>query len=337
MKEMTRGRVVAVILAVLMLVALLVGIAGCTGDPGATGIAGPQGAQGSQGNPGEDATVACQTCHDAAGTVSAKQLQWTVSGHGIGESWEYAGARNNCTSCHSGTGFVAWTAAGGATSATVADVNNTPIDCRGCHEVHTTYTGDDWAFTTTAAVPLITDATKIYDAGDSNLCASCHQARTAAGAAAITSTHYGAHHGPQANMMLGVSGYGVSGDTKSVHYGQVENGCITCHMGDTAAIDEGGHSFAPTLDACQSCHEGLDTFDRRGVQTEVKGLLAELEELLEDTGAMHDGHPVPGSYGEVITGAYFNYIFVLEDYSYGVHNGWYSIQLLEKSIADLSN
>ncbi len=202
MSKLTKGRVIAFILAAVTLIAIIA-LAGCTGETGATGGTGSTGSTGPQGDTGVDATVACQACHDAAGTVSVKLLQWTVSGHGIGESWEYAGARDTCTSCHSGTGFVAWTAAGGDTGDTVADANNTPVDCRACHQIHTTYTVADYALTTTAAVALITDATVSYDSGVSNLCASCHQARRAAGGAGITSTHYGAHHGPQANMFLG--------------------------------------------------------------------------------------------------------------------------------------
>jgi len=315
---------------------LVVGLVGCTGETGATGPVGPQGLQGPQGDPGEDATVACSACHDAIGTVNAKQIQWAQSGHGEGVAWEYAGGRVNCTSCHSGTGFVAWTAVGGPTNSTVADANNTPIDCRACHNVHTTYTGADWAFTTVAPVEMIIDASSTYDVGNSNLCATCHQSRTASGGTSITSTHYGAHHGPQANMMLGIGGYGITGDTRSSHYTQVEDGCITCHMSADTAYNLGGHNFTPSLIVCQSCHPGLDTFDRRDTQTLVKELLAELEELLDDIGAMHDGHPVVGDWGDDITGAVYNYMFVLEDGSFGVHNGWYAIELLEKSISDLN-
>lgn len=332
MSKLSKGKVGIFVLVVASLVALIA-LAGCTGEIGASGPTGATGSTGATGPPGVDATVACQACHDAAGTVNAKLIQWTASGHGIGESWEYAGARNNCTSCHSGTGFVAWTAAGGSTSDTVADVNNTPIDCRACHQIHTTYTGADFALTTTAPVALITDATKVYDAGDSNLCAGCHQARRAAGGAAVTSTHYGPHHGPQANMFLGVSGYGDPQEV-SPHY--TDNGCVTCHMAADTGHDEGGHAFTASLEGCQSCHEGLDTMDRHDVQTEIKALLADLNELLEGTGAFHDGHPVVGDFTEDIVGAVYNYMFVLEDYSYGVHNSYYAKYLLEKSIADLS-
>jgi hypothetical protein len=221
-----------------------------------------------------------------------------------------------------------WTAAGGPTSDTVADPNNTPVDCRACHEIHTTYTGADFALRTTDPVAMIADDTQVYDAGNSNLCANCHQARRAAGGTEVTSTHYGAHHGPQANMLLSISGYGVD-IAASPHYFQVEDGCVSCHVVD------GDHSFEVSLDACEGCH-GDPEGTIEEAQAEIMALLTELGDLLEDAGALHDGHPTVSNLGEVVTGAVFNYMFVLEDYSYGVHNFFYAQSLLEQSIADLS-
>ena len=356
MTKLTRGRVVAAILAALVLLALAAVLAGCTGDTGPTGATGTQGAKGDKGDPGVDATVACQACHDEAGKVSIKQNQWALSGHGnsaienaaTGETvYEYAGARNNCTSCHSGGGFTIWQAAGGPTSATVAPADNTPIDCRTCHNIHTTYTGADFALTTTAPVAMIVDATKVYDAGNSNLCANCHQPRTAApvfGATAsaqnvnhIPSTHYGPHHGPQATMLMGINGFGGPGEA-SPHYTQIEDGCVTCHMADDATIHEGGHTFNPTLEGCQSCHAELDTFDRHDVQTETQELLDQLKALLTQAGVFNADGSVNTTteISDDTVGAYFNYIYVLEDGSLGVHNSFYAKELLEKSIADLS-
>ena len=51
---------------------------------------------------------------------------------------------------------------------------------------------------------------------------------------------------------------------------------------------------------------------------------------------MHDGHPVVGDFTATKVGAFFNWIYVTEDRSLGVHNSYYAKSLLEKSIADLS-
>ncbi len=344
MSKLTKGRVAAFILAAVTLIAIIA-LAGCTGEIGATGSTGSTGATGSQGDPGVDATVACQACHSEGTGLLAKQMQWSNSGHAAGETLSYAGGRNNCSSCHGSEGFTTWMAAGGSTSDTVAVENTTPINCRTCHEIHTTYTGADFALVTTAAVTMITDDTQTYDAGKSNLCANCHQARTAppavgVGTSEVTSTHYGPHHGPQANVLLGIGGYGDPGEA-SPHYTQAENGCVTCHMGDGAGVDDGGHTFAPTLAGCQSCHEGLDTFDRHDVQTEIQALFDELEELLEGIGILHldeegEYHGLTGTFTEAQVAAYFNWKIVQEDGSMGVHNSYYLKQLLEDGIAGLS-
>lgn len=342
MSKLTRGRVIAFILAAVTIIAIIA-LAGCTGETGPTGATGPTGPTGATGPPGEDAIVACQACHNAGTGLKVKQLQYSNSGHAAGLTWAYAGGRDNCTSCHSSEGFTTWLAAGGATSDTVAAENTTPINCRTCHEIHTTYTGADFALTATAPVTMITDATKTYDMGASNLCASCHQARTAppavgVGTSEVTSSHYGPHHGPQANVLLGTGGYSDPGEARpqgeaSPHYTQTGDGCVTCHMGDGAGIDDGGHTFTPTLASCQSCHEGLDTFDRHDVQTEIQALYDELEELLRDIGILEGEHSsVPGTYTEAQVAAFFNWKIVQEDGSMGVHNSYYLKQLLEYGI-----
>ncbi|MDV2990325.1 MAG: hypothetical protein P3T54_09315 [Dehalogenimonas sp.] len=348
MPKMTRGGVVATLLGALMLFGLSLVFVGCTGEQGLAGPAGPAGPQGPPGEPGEDPTVACIDCHNETGLITSKRLQYSYSVHGTSapESdtqtvYDYAGARDNCTACHSGTGFITWQEQGGSTSAVKAAVNNTRIDCRACHEIHTTYSEDDFKLRTIDAVPMLIDSTKIYDAGSSNLCANCHQSRTPApvpggGVVAIPNTHYGPHHGPQATMLLSIGGYGLV-DDPNPHATQVEGGCVTCHMADDKATQAGGHTFNASLAGCQSCHEGLNTFDRHGVQTETKALLNQLESLLTQQGVMHDGEPVAGkTFTEDQVGAYFNWLYITEDGSLGVHNSYYVQELLKKSISDIS-
>lgn len=338
MPKKTRGGVVTALLGLLVLAGLALVLAGCTGEPGATG---PQGPPGPQGEPGEDATVACVDCHNETDLISAKRLQYSYSGHNAGLTLDYAGARDNCTACHSGSGFVAWQEQGGATNDVEAPANNTKIDCRSCHEIHTTYSEDDFALRNAEPVSLITDSSQVYDAGTSNLCVNCHQARTAppvpgGGTTSFSSSHFGPHHGPQANFLLSIGGYGVT-DDPNPHATEVEGGCVTCHMADDSAIQAGGHTFKPSLEGCQDCHTDLDTFNRHDVQTETQAMLDQLEALLEQQGVMHDGHPVTGqTFTEDQIGAYWNWILVTEDGSLGVHNSYYASELLKKSIADLS-
>lgn len=318
---MKPGYVKLLVLAGLLAAVALVAAA-CTGP------------EGPPGAPGDIAEITCGDCHDDTTLVLSKQMQSKQQGHMTGIGAAYAGGRTSCTGCHASEGFTARIEAGvAAADVEAAPDNPTPPNCRTCHNIHETYTSEDWALTTTAPVTITTTGST-YDRGDGNLCANCHQTRRGLADVGldtgedvtITSTHWGHHHGAEANMFLGEGGYGVA-DQVSIHYTLVENGCPTCHM-----VDD-NHVLEPDLDACQPCHADLDTFDRNGLQTEMHELFDELAELLEARGLFHDGHPVAdavGSQDEV--GALWNLNMVHEDDSFGIHNPGYTRALLEKGL-----
>jgi hypothetical protein len=209
-------------------------------------------------------------------------------------------------------------------------------DCRACHQVHTTYTGEDWALETTDAVALYAVEGATFDGGEGNLCATCHQPRRAfpeAEDGVITgiSSHWGPHHGPQSAMLLGVAG-AVAEGSPSAHYQMVENTCVTCHMGEGA-----NHTFEPSVEACQACHTDAENFDIGGVQTEVQGMLDELGDLLVAEGVLSengpDGHPTVTEAPENVAVALYNWIYVAhEDKSLGVHNPSYTMDLLQAGL-----
>lgn len=316
------------ILSVGMLLALTLVIGGC---------AGAEGAPGADGAPGMDAAATCSQCHNDTTLIVSKSLQAAQQLHMTGTATAYAGARASCTACHSSEGFTAMIAAGVMPDEmTEAPANPSNPNCRTCHDIHDTYTGADWALSTTAPVTqMMTGAT--FDSGDGNLCASCHQARRSmadvgfADGADVTvdSTHWGPHYGTVSNVLLGQGAYGVS-DNPSVHYTLIEDGCITCHMADE------NHTLVASTAGCQSCHADLDTFDRNGVQTDVEELHTHLGELLEATGLLHDGHPVADTVGtEAEVGALWNYLIVKYEGSMGVHNPAYTKAMLDAAIATL--
>lgn len=147
----------------------------------------------------------------------------------------------------------------------------------------------------------------------------------------ISSTHAGPHHGPQANTIFGVGGYG-SGST-STH---TTAGCVACHMG-IAGDTEGGHSWIPNLENCNTaaCHDGSATdFDVNGTQTDVNARLDAIATALEAVHAIHiDGttgevHPAYASIPRAEFEAFWNYMIVAEDMSSGVHNTGYIETLL---------
>jgi len=216
---------------------------------------------------------------------------------------------------------------------TEGDMNPTRQDCRTCHQIHTTYTGADWALETTAPV-VLTVSEQTFDGGMGNLCANCHQPRTAFPAAvdgmvAVDSTHWGPHHGPQATMLMGTGGAGLEGNP-AAHYSMVENTCETCHMAGDAA----DHSFAPKVAACTGCHADATNFDINGVQTEVETKLEDLAAKLTTAGLLDEnGTMVVGSYPEAQAAALWNYIYIkLEDKSMGVHNSSYINALLDAAL-----
>ena len=260
--------------------------------------------------------------------------------HGSGEAYVRA-ASASCAGCHSGGAFSAMVAAGLTPDAVEEwDLNPTRQDCRACHQIHVSYTTEDWALETADPVTLYAFEDVTFDGGEGNLCANCHQPRRqiaepdADGNIEVDSTHWGPHHGPQSAMLLGLSGAGEVEGTPSPHYSMVENTCAPCHLG--AGV--GRHTFEPDVFYCNMCHTGMESFDDTGLQTEVEEGLAELADLLVSKGMLEEesDEPVVGVYPAAEAQALWNYILIKhEDSSLGVHNPAYTRALLEASLAAL--
>jgi hypothetical protein len=178
---------------------------------------------------------------------------------------------------------------------------------------------------------------------------------------------FGAHHGPQADMLAGKNAYEYDRPMRSSgHIYAVGDSCVTCHLQEVASSDPGflnvgGHTFVPGWDGgtpddpsddvhltegCAGCHGDLESFDSivrqdydgngiaEGTQTEVKGLLHQLALLLPPYGSPD---VVPSNaYTKEERGALWNYRMVEEDGSFGVHNTLYATDVLKTSIAILS-
>jgi hypothetical protein len=278
----------------------------------------------------------CMSCHNDTTIITDKQTGVSEAVHGTGEAY-LRGTSAGCAGCHSGGAFSKMVAAG-LTPDTVeaGDPNPTRQDCRACHQIHTSYTEADWALETTAAVNLYAFTDTVYDGGKGNLCANCHQPRRmidepdADGNIAVTSTHWGPHHGPQSAMLLGKGGAGDVTGRASFHYGFVNDTCVTCHIGDNFS-----HTFEAVSASCEVCHD--ETFDLGATQDAVQAKIDELGDLLIAKGLLDEaGHPVVGSYPAAQAQALWNYIFIaIEDGSLGAHNPNYIDDLLDASIAAL--
>lgn len=301
------------------------------------GPEGPAGPEGPQGPAGKDATINCQECHNANTLLTAKILQYKQSGHYTGSAYA-RGTSGGCAQCHATSGFQQWTSGEEVTGTP----DPTPPGCRACHNIHETYSEDDYGLRTTAAVTLMGDLTEggTFDKGTGNLCAHCHQSRergyglevNGAGNVTISSSHWGPHLGTQANVYIGNGGFEVPGSESygnSPHTNGIANSCVDCHLVDA------NHTFGPNDDACVTCH-GED-FDYSDFTGEIETLIEELAMHLVDAGVLEgeegEYHPVSGAETtHNIAGALFNYFIVVNDGSHGVHNPKYVKALLQNSI-----
>lgn len=311
------------------------GPAGPEGPPGPAGPAGPAGPQGEAAEMGE---LTCTECHNDTTLITGRESTWSTSLHATGTAF-LRGTSASCAGCHSGGAFSEMVAAGSNPSAVEAgDPHPTRQDCRTCHQIHTTFTSEDWALETTEPVALFALEDATYDGGEGNLCANCHQPRRGfpeAEDGVITgiSSHWGPHHGPQSAMLLGLAGAGAEG-SPSAHY-RVENTCVGCHMGEA-----GTHTFEPNVATCQACHSDAENFDINGTQTEVQEELDRLGDLLVAEGVLNentpDGHPSVTEAPENVALALYNWLYIShEDGSLGVHNPAYTRALLEAAFAAL--
>jgi hypothetical protein len=308
-------------------------LAACAGEPGPAGPAGESVAA---------TDLTCTECHNDTSLITGKKASWQESLHGSGTAFIEEGPRNTCAGCHSGATFSAMIAAGqNFTQVETGDTNPTHQDCRTCHQIHTTYTGADWALETEAPVAMVISGAT-FDGGKGNLCANCHQARryianfaskTETGKYDVTA-RFDTHHSVQGDMLLGAPGMGVEGKPGS-HYSMVENTCVGCHMGEND-----NHLFEPQLAKCQECHADAENFDINGAQTKVVERLAELQTALLSAGLLtqaEDGTvaTVPGTYDEAQSTALWNYNLINNDGSKGAHNMNYVNALLDAAFAAL--
>jgi nitrate/TMAO reductase-like tetraheme cytochrome c subunit len=328
-----------------------------TSCEGPMGPAGPNGKDGTDGTNGIDANATCTTCHNNSTLIETKQAQWAESVHATGENAAYAN-RSGCVQCHTSQGFLQAVATG-STSGLTIPTDPMQINCYTCHEIHTTFTSDDWALTKPGAETLIlkyNGESLVYDNGNSNQCVGCHQARDVSpmpvidgGDYTIANNRIGVHHAPMANFLLGKLPFelpGVAYPTTNPHFG--DDGCITCHLATPYGYMAGGHQMGMTYSqhggaeqlnttGCLTCHSSVPDYET--LQSTVSAKLAELQAQLTDAGIYDTSAElaVVGTFDSNIVMAYLNYDAVVQDKSMGVHNPGYINALLDNSITAMTD
>lgn len=314
-------------------------------------IACVEGPQGPAGADGTNAAENCIDCHGSSQLITAKRFQWENSIHALGGHYEQNAAA--CAGCHTSQGFLDRIANGGTTASMDID-DPLPQNCYTCHRIHT---GDDWALTADDPVTLWVGGATV-DLGKGNQCVNCHQARVPSPAVPtpgdteiliITNKDYGPHHGAQGMAFTGNGAFEIGeGYVNSAHVSVVPNACITCHMAPVEGGREaGGHTFRVisedgeiNMNGCVTCHTDGDELEGMivAVQDEIQSLLTALGTRFNELGILDDNLEyalVPSEMTSTQVGILWNYQYVREDKSFGVHNYQYIKTLLENSIAAL--
>lgn len=253
----------------------------------------------------------CASCHDA-GTHHVFVEQWRHSGEDAteitGEGFDGGhakgafvsrGTRAGCAACHSGAGFVQWVNEGRpvdeyglpAEISTVPDA--TKHTCATCHDPHDATNEHQLRFADTQLGDGTPVTIEKYGAGA--LCMQCHRSRR--NAVTYTedpdnaSSHYGAHHGPEADLLLAANYPDFKDeDGKSIEFPTSPHAvavlpghdqgdaCVNCHMAGEDKVDAegniilvGGHSWNmndaegnDNVEACAPCHGYIgETFDSK--------------------------------------------------------------------------
>ena len=218
-------------------------------------------------------------------------------------------------------------------------------DCYTCHNIHTSYTSDDWSLRSEDAVAMVVNK-QTFDGGAGNLCVNCHQARrymanfvdkvdpTKFAPTARFNTHYSA----QADVMMGTvdvnAALGVEG--KAGPHMAVPDTCVGCHMG--AGYN---HTFKAEVATCVTCHPDATDTNVGGFPTELGDKVKQLEEALLAKGLIEQGEEgmaaVPQKEATALdaktAGAVFTYFLYEEDGSLGVHNPAYFTALVDAALA----
>ena len=297
----------------------------------------------------------CAWCHDSGHHYFPDQ--WKVSLHA---EIPHGQTRSSCY-CHNGQLFVEYIK-NGKQPPTDNALQKVPISCAVCHDPHDV---TNLHQVRTMDVTL-ENGVVISNVGTGALCMNCHHARQEA--VSYTNdylanlSHYGPHHGPQADMLAGTNAITFGQNIgSSPHMYATEDACVTCHMnavepdslGNPAHV--GGHTFSMTdpngndnVEACAPCHGNIGTefSDKKyyvngnadldgdgvanGLQIEIQGLADTLAMHLPPLGSTDVS--VDSNYTLVQAQAAYDWYMVTEDRSWGIHNPEFTYGILKASL-----
>lgn len=349
------------------------GPAGPAGPQGDTGAQGPAGEDGTDGTDGVSGSAECLECHSSEAKYLVTQ-QYEGSSHAESAISGFAESGTGCQMCHTNEGFIEWMWSGedAVENSYNYPTRISCTTCHGWHnESFETAETPNYALRANGPVDLLMyrsaglPAVEVDLGGNGNLCINCHQPRRSwqgyeasddnlgDGTYDQGSTHFGPHHGPQAASfsMEGAADVGTTAFPTTASFHARELSCTDCHM------FEQNHTFEPELESCNTaaCHNGgITTLDENSRQLAVKAQFEELTDSLTTAGLFHwvvdtvftyhPDHDVfeldssfeqkPGIYPIGQVGALYNWEWLHDDKSYGVHNFAYIEAMLTKSLEE---
>jgi hypothetical protein len=308
----------------------------------------------------------CKQCHDSPPYHPIGSM-WQQSLHASIPSASHANS-TGCYPCHNGTAFVKWIGNKANPGYNTATDNLAPsISCAVCHDPHDATNPFQLR---TVSVDSLMNGYKPTSGGMGQLCMNCHHSRYNV-ATKVTSTapyygfsnYYGPHQNPQADMLFGQNAYEYGEQIAGLqtHGIAVKDACVTCHMQDVGSAASPNHTWSMTdstgndlVGVCQNCHgASITSFDDvkafadydgngviEGVQTEIQGMLDKLKARLPLDAS---GNPVTSmadslkvkNHPDTIQ-AIYDYYFVLNDGSMGVHNTKYAVALLRAALGGIT-
>jgi hypothetical protein len=289
-------------------------------------------------------TTCFTECHgDYNNVIKAAQLGWVVSAHARTNPED--SVKTCGPECHTESGFL---------EALTDSTHSTPyyqyFSCRTCH---TDPHAEPWKMPVKirfdGEVTLVDNST--INKSPSNICFLCHQAIISVDSLVYDSVFIDqswinkvAHGFQDADNWFGVNGYHYPGVTyASSHRLPTTRACVDCHMDEADGVDLGGHSFSLEdngylhLASCNTgCHGGAMTADSiLALQSYLQDNLDSLKFKLISKFLLHPVTQLPtmtiiDSAGDA--GAIYNYYYVLNDLSGGMHNYVYDTMLIRSSL-----
>lgn len=304
----------------------------------------------------------CGKCHTK--TISGSQSkgqydQWVNSKHSksLKTLKGHKESEDSCLECHSVDAIYY------KGSVSIKRASN-PITCVGCHDPHSSK--NKYQLRTTGNATLPGSGVK-YAAENAAICFTCHNDQIEDVDKAVDSGEVPAHN--QAQLLVGTGGYDFGETIDNSFHSTFADKCLTCHGYSTPSSGEDGHNTIGShtfmvsdddgnelLSACGQCHSGLTSFDRtargdydgdgstEGIQSEVDGLLTLLKsKILESGNVTEDTDSFGRTFFKFSSSATdnekraaFNWLFVNNDKSHGVHNAGYAVKLLQLSYKNLT-